>query len=76
MNYFNKPWKITKNREFIVNNNGEELFNPRQATKEEIQLVLSAPDMLLALEKLCEEPELPNHIADYLLPILRKAKNK
>ena len=40
------------------------------------QLIAAAPEMLEALEKLCNEPECPDHISDYLSPILAKAKGE
>lgn len=37
-------------------------------------LIAAAPEMFEALVKLAEDPETPHHVADFILPILNKAK--
>lgn len=38
------------------------------------KLIAAAPEMFEALEKLLNDPECPDHIANYLLPVYLKAK--
>lgn len=42
--------------------------------KANANLISAAPDMFKILEKLMNEPELPEHIVNYLYPIFKKAK--
>jgi hypothetical protein len=39
-------------------------------------LIAAAPDMYAALIKILEDVECPDHITDYLLPIVAKAEGK
>jgi hypothetical protein len=41
-----------------------------------VNLMAAAPKMFLAIETLLNDPECPDHIANYLLPILLQARPK
>jgi hypothetical protein len=73
------PWEVVKNgpkgsegqiRQSLTGT----LIADCPVFKQNASLIAAAPEMYEALKKLCDEPELPNHIADYLLPILRKVE--
>lgn len=71
------PWTILDSK--LVHSNGyriAELLSERDHGKANAALIAAAPEMLEALERLCDEPECPDHISAYLIPILKKAKGE
>lgn len=84
MKYTPGPWKYhagsgyveTLNRDIVANpkTGGEMVRDKYTTTVANGKLIAAAPEMFEALEKLLNDPECPDHIANYLLPVYLKAK--